>query len=187
MNHIHYSFVYVTLALGLVLASPGQGKANLANYSRNAKGMPLQNAIGLHSRDTVPVAERENFDRPFGAPEYTPHAPNPFAEGDAAPSKIIPAFKIEVDTSFSQVQKIPKEYKGFKIEIKATPEPLPSGHDIFFQHGNLAVDHLENGNYSYLLGNFSTADEANAFLVDFLIKRYPEARVVEYGEGGRSY
>lgn len=187
MNHIHHILINATLAFGLVLACPGPGKANLANYCLNGKVMPFQNTIEASFRDTVPVLEQETFDRPFGAAEYTPHASNPFAEKEAAPSKIIPTFKIEVDTSFSQVQKIPKEYSGFKIEIKASPEPLPSGHDIFFQHGNLVVDHLENGVYSYLVGNFRSADEANAFLLDFLAKRYPEAKVVEYGEGGRLY
>ena len=187
MKHTPSRFAYVTRLLWVVLLLPGFAEANLANYCRNDKGISLQLEIVLSTWDTLPAKEEENFDTPFGGSDYTPHNPDPFSQQEATPSKIMPTLKIAVDTSFSQVHKIPKEYSGFKIEIKSTPEPLPSSHDIFFQHGKLVVDRLQNGTYSYLLGNFQTADEASVFLQDFLIKRYANARVVEYESGKRLY
>ncbi len=185
MKHTDYPFAYVTLLLWPVLLFSMPGKGNLANYGRNAKEFSFHLKTAYIRADTIPVEERESFDRPFGAVDYTPHNPNPFSGQEEEPSKIIPEVPVEVDTSFSQVQKIPEEYSGFKIEIMTAGEPLPSSHDIFFQHGNLAVDRLRNGTYSYVLGDFQSLDEANAFLLDFLIGRYPEAKVVEYESGGR--
>ena len=187
MKHTPSTFAYLTLLLWVVLLLPGLGKANLANYCRNDKGTSLQLKIVLNSRDTIPPQEEENFDSPFGAPEYQPYNPDPFADKKESPSKIIQAQKVEVEDHKPRLYKVPESYTGFKIEIKKAPKPLSASHDIFFQHGNLFAEKLQDESISYMLGAFSNADEANLFLSDFLIKRYPEARVVEYKAGSRLY
>ncbi len=176
-----------TLFFMAVLLCPRPGFGNLANYSRINKSTPVQTGLLAGLRDTIPPPAGEDFDTPFGKSRYTPENPDPFSTKEAPPSMVIPTFKVDIDTSFVHAQKLPVQYSGFKIEIQTAKEPLPSSHDIFFQHGKLVEDQLQDGTYSYLLGDFPTADEANAFMLDFLINRYPKARVVEYDGGGRLY
>lgn len=183
MKLIHYTPPLVTLFVLAVLLCPRQGFGNLANYPRIIKSMPFPSGL----KDTIPPQAGEDFDTPFGKSRYTPENPDPFSTKEAPPSMVIPIFKVDIDTSFSHARKLPGQYSGFKIEIQTAKEPLPSSHDIFFQHGKLVEDQLQDGTYSYLLGDFQAADEAAAFMLDFLIKRYPKARVVEYDGGSRLY
>lgn len=163
--------------------SPGFGHGNLENYPHITKVVGEVPADKfLHPADTIPV--REDFDAPLTGARYTPYDPNPFGNKADAP-KVIPIVPIEVDQSFSQVKKLPADFTGFRIEIMATEEPLPENHDIFFQHGNLALEKLGEKAYSYTLGQFPSAGEAGEFMAAFLQQRYPNARVIEYLEGKR--
>ncbi len=177
----------LTFSIGLVLLSPVFSDGNLVNYSRISKGSLLQNSFLSGRGDTIPPREKEDFDTPFGEPKYQPESPPPPSGEEEKPSMVIPALKVDIDTSFTPALKVPAEYSGFKIEIQAVKEPLPPGHDIFFQHGRLFEGRLPDGSYSYLLGDFQTAEEASAFMQDFLITRYPKAKVAEYKEGNRLY
>lgn len=165
-----------------VLLQPCFGGSNLENYPHITKIGEEVPADYFHPADTIPVGE--DFDAPLSGARFTPYDSNPF-DGKSSSPKVIPIIPIEVDNSYSQVQKIPQDFTGFRIEIMAVEEPLPDSHDIFFQHGNLTVEKLNEKAYSYTLGNFSNAAEATDFMANFLQQRYPKARVVEYEQGKR--
>lgn len=187
MKRTCYPLAYVTLLLWPVLLFSVSGRANLVNYGRNAKEIAHLSGPLLFLPDTIPVEERENFDKAFGSSEYQyqPHSPVPFAEKENTEPMIFQPQKVEVGDFQPRLYKVPDAYSGFKIEIMRAREPLPASHDIFFQHGKLFAEKLQNNTLSYMLGDFPSADEANAFLSGFLAQRYPDAQVVEYREGER--
>ena len=80
---------------------------------------------------------------------------------------------------------MPSDFTGYKIEIKNTAKPLSASNDIFFQHGKLYAEKMEDGSISYLLGDFDNAEAAGSFMSDFLARRYPDAKVIEYNNGNR--
>ncbi len=172
----------ITPILALVLLIAGLAPGKLGNYGKNTKSRQLASAPSAILADTIP----EEFDQPLGAPRFTPYDPSPFPEEEAS-RKVIPEAAIEVDTAFTQVREIEKDYTGFKIEITSSEEPLPDSHDIFFQHGNLSMQMLPDSTYSYLLGDFEKVDQASIFMQDFLLQRYPKAQVVEFNAGERIY
>ncbi|MCB9275979.1 MAG: hypothetical protein H6564_18175 [Lewinellaceae bacterium] len=154
----------------------------MENYPHNTKAWSEVPPDYFTPADTIPAGE--DFDAPLNGSRYTPYDPNPFAHKEDAP-KVIPIVPIEVDQSFSQVKKLPADFMGFRIEIMATDAPLPENHDIFFQHGNLVMEKLGDHAYSYTIGSFENAADANSFMDNFLKQRYPAARLIEYQEGKR--
>ncbi|MCO6492535.1 MAG: hypothetical protein J5I98_29225 [Phaeodactylibacter sp.] len=187
MNHTNFTFAQATLLFGVVFLLPAIGTANLGNYLRINKGIVSHLEMCLSGQDTIPVREQENFDETFGSPAYRPHDRDPFADKEEAPPKVIQPQKVGTDDFKPRLYKIPESYSGFRIEIKRVDKPLAASHDIFFQHGKVFAEKLKDGTFSYLLGDFSDAEEANKFLGDFLKQRYPKARVVEYEAGERLY
>lgn len=150
-----------------------------------AKSSPMASFTAASpALDTLPD---EGFGEPIEVTRESSQARSPFREKKVEPSKVIREQSITVDTSYVQVADIPKSYTGFKIEILNTEEPLPAAHDIFFHHGNLSLEELGKKEFSYTLGSFTSRDEAMVFMQDFLLKRYPEAKVVEYEAGERLY
>jgi hypothetical protein len=133
--------------------------------------------------DTLPD---ESFDEPFEAAASKPERESLFAQ-EADSSKVIPLVSLAVDSTFLQLKEIPEDYNGFKIELMTVQQELPPEHDLFFQHGNLSMEMLPDSTYSYTLGQFQERPKAERFLYDLLIDRYPDARVVKYEEGERTY
>ncbi|HMQ48163.1 MAG TPA: hypothetical protein PKA00_12285 [Saprospiraceae bacterium] len=140
---------------------------------------PLQAAW---DRDTVP--DREEFDRPLNGTNINPWQPELFKTSEDAP-KVIPLVTIETEP-IAATSKLPKDFDGFKVEILASPEALPEDHAIYFQHGNILVEKLANGQFSYLIGDFESLAETEAFIAQFLIEKYPKARPIEYEAGERA-
>ena len=133
--------------------------------------------------DTLPD---ESFDEPFEATTAKREQESLFAQ-EADSSKVIPLVSLAVDSTFVQLKEIPEAYNGFKIELMTVQAELPPDHDLFFQHGNLSMEMLPDSTYSYTLGQFQERPKAERFLYNLLIDRYPDARVVEYEEGERTY
>jgi hypothetical protein len=146
--------------------------------------IPAQNSKASLFLDTIPD---ESFDEPFDIKPRENARPDLFAErGDS--SRVIPLVSIALDSTFVKLNKIPKDYSGYKIELMAVDTELPAEHDLFFQHGNLSMELvLPDSIYSYTLGQFEERPKAETFLYDLLIHRYPDARVVEYENGQRTY
>lgn len=175
------STLLFSLGLGLCLASL------LVAFAPNAAQniyIPAQNSKALAFLDTLPD---ESFDEPFDMQPRENARPDLFA-GREDSSRVIPLVSIDIDSTFVKLNKIPKDYNGYKIELMTVDTELPPGHDLFFQHGNLSMELvLPDSIYSYTLGQFQERPKAEEFLYDLLIHRYPDARVVEYKKGQRTY
>jgi hypothetical protein len=82
---------------------------------------------------------------------------------------------------------LPEEYTGFKVELlRVEFEQLPDDDIIFYSHGNVVEEPLDEKNYAYLIGNFATESEATEFMDTFLLELYPDARVISYEKGQRN-
>lgn len=80
-----------------------------------------------------------------------------------------------------------KDFTGFKVELlRVELEQLPDDDILFFRHGNVVEEPLDEKNYAYLIGNFITEKEATEFMETFLLELYPDARVVSYENGQRN-
>jgi hypothetical protein len=169
-----YVLGLTTFAWGLLLASAPRAAQ---------KNFPALQPACL-TADTLPD---ESFDEPFEKTSPASDRRNPLLVQEADSSKVIPIVSLPVDTTAVQLKAIPKDYTGFKIELMSAQTELPPGHDLFFQHGNLSMEMLSDSTYSYTLGQFQERPKAERFMYNLLIDRYPDARVVEYEKGERSY
>lgn len=146
------------------------------------QGIPTGLPFECHwDKDTVP--DREDFDRPLSGSNVKPWEAELFKPSEDAP-KVIPVVSVET-APITSTSKLPKDFEGFKVEILSSPEALPEDHAIFFQHGNILMEKLANGTYSYLIGDFKNLADTEAFIAQFLIEKYPKARPVEYEAGER--
>ncbi|KGE86153.1 MULTISPECIES: hypothetical protein [Phaeodactylibacter] len=135
--------------------------------------------------DTIPLSER--FDEPLSGAVRQNEDRQPAFQQRANDRKVIPIETIETDTAYRNLQEIPEGYNGFKIEIMSTAMPLPPDHDLFFQHGNITLEELGEGEFSYLIGHFEEQAKAESFRAAFLEGRYPASKVVGYIEGQRQF
>lgn len=133
--------------------------------------------------DTIPTVE--SFDEPLDQQRVSDRPVPDFFASQAKERKVIPIASLETDTSLLLPRPVPKGYTGFKIEVMASSTALPAGHDLFFQHGNIMLEELGEEQFSYTLGDFKTRAEAEKFMEELLIGRYPEAKVAAYVEGVR--
>ena len=82
---------------------------------------------------------------------------------------------------------LPENFTGYKVEIvKVKEQPLPDDDIIFFRHGNVVEEMLDETTFAYSIGQFGTEMAANEFMETFLLELYPEARVVSYEKGQRN-
>ncbi|HKK80463.1 MAG TPA: hypothetical protein VJ933_12585 [Phaeodactylibacter sp.] len=166
-------FGLTTFAWGLLLA-----------FAPLAPQKSLFSLQAVHAvADTLPD---ESFDEPFETFSSNSERKTLVVQ-EADSSKVIPLVSLAVDSTFVQLKEIPKDYNGFKIELMTVQTELPPEHDLFFQHGNLSMEMLPDSTYSYTLGAFQERPKAERFMYNLLIDRYPDARVVEYEEGERTY
>lgn len=133
--------------------------------------------------DTIPPAER--FDEPLSGAVRQQEEPKSGFQQRVADRMVIPVKTIETDTTYRSLREIPEGYRGYKIELMSTSIPLPTGHDLFFQHGNITLEELDGTSFSYLIGHFEEKEKAEAFREAFLKDRYPDSKVVGYLEGQR--
>ncbi|HFC00160.1 MAG TPA: OmpA family protein [Phaeodactylibacter sp.] len=90
-----------------------------------------------------------------------------------------------VATPSIQLQKVPKDYTGFKVQVLVSNSELPHSHRLFSQHGNLTMEETKSGGFAYLLGEFAEKKDAEAFLKNIITPRYPNAKVIDYFKGKR--
>ena len=104
---------------------------------------------------------------------------------ETSDSRIVSEVPVNTSNFVPRIKQLPKNYTGYRIEFFNAPFELPSSHEIFAKHGNITVEQKKDGTYAYLLGDFSDWRDANKFLTNILLQRYPDARVVRYKRGNR--
>lgn len=93
--------------------------------------------------------------------------------------------RVEVNKVSANTKQVPATYTGYKVEFYFSGDELPANHRIFTQHGNIYMEKMNNGGYSYLLGDFRNRENANRFLNSIILMRYPNAKVARYELGQR--
>jgi len=122
-------------------------------------------------------------------PKANEDLPNPYGQ-NVVDKVIVPVPEygetiVAVAQNNPRTQSIPSNYSGYKIEFFTSLSALPANHQIFNQHGNIALERKTNGFYSYLLGDFKDKEVAEIFLQESLLNRYPTAIVIAYENGQR--
>lgn len=87
------------------------------------------------------------------------------------------------------ISPIEATFSGYKVEVFATPTPLPETAEELQNVGNtllseIAIDKLKNGENAYLVGTFLNWSETERFL-EKVQAQYPKARIVEFFNGKR--
>jgi hypothetical protein len=173
---------FATALLVLWLSCPALGAGNLGNNGHKTKGGAAVLPDYFLPLDTIPAGR--GFDRDLDGGRYTPYQPNPF-ESKATPPMVIPMSPLSIDSTHSAARNLPKAYTGFKIEIVVVDSLLSPDNELFQRHGNLCVEKITEKSYSYTIGSFQSAPDADDFLLNFLSKPYPRARLIEYRDGKR--
>ncbi len=171
-----------TAILVLWSSYPALGAGNLENNGHKTKGGAEVLPDYFLLPDTIPAGR--GFGRDLDEGKYTPYQPNPF-ESKAAPPMVIPMSPLSIDSTHSAARNLPKAYTGFKIEIVVVDSLLLPDNELFQRHGNLCVEKITDKSYSYTIGSFQSAADADDFLLNFLSTPYPRARLIEYRDGKR--
>jgi len=100
-------------------------------------------------------------------------------------AKVVSELDVTSSRELKKPQTLSMDYTGYRVEFTTSLSELPVSHQIFSRHGNIVVEESKDGHFAYLLGDFEDQDNANDFLNNILIKRYPGARVIRYERGRR--
>lgn len=87
--------------------------------------------------------------------------------------------------ALARTNDIPPYYTGYKIEFITAFSELPASHKIFQRHGNITMERRPNGLFSYLIGDFTSAEIGQKFIAESMLDRYPNATLIVYNNGKR--
>jgi len=91
----------------------------------------------------------------------------------------------EIPYYYRQHKKLPTFYSGYVIELTTSDLPLRRDYNLFEKFGNVFVDQMKEGGFSYMITGFRNEKAAASFLKSIVIHRASEARVVYYNKGDR--
>lgn len=123
---------------------------------------------------------------PFAAPSISPNETPITTSNSPSSNGALGGVEVQVDNSAANLKTIGNTYSGYKVEFFVSEKPLHKNHKIFTQHGNIFVQALMNGSVSYLLGDFQELIDAESFLNNVILSRYPDAKVVQFENGLRT-
>ena len=84
-----------------------------------------------------------------------------------------------------KTRKLADNFTGYQVEFLLTDQPVAATNPMFFQHGNIILEHKSSGEYAYLLGDFKEKKDAAAFLREVILPKYATAKLVYYTKGKR--
>ena len=99
-------------------------------------------------------------------------------------SKMVQEEKIS-SVGSPQLRSIPSDYTGYRVQLITANSKLPGSHQIFSQHGDLAMEETKDGTFAYLLGDFNQLKDTEGFLQHIVLPRYPNAKIIQYLDGKR--
>jgi hypothetical protein len=167
----------------LSCAGPLFGAGNLANNGHITKVAADVLPKYFLPADTIPVDA--GFDWRPSALSGASNQRREQAPASAVRSRIIPVVPVTVDTTHRTARNLPRDFAGFKIQLLVADSLLAPEHELFHQYGNLCMEELPNQRYAYTFGNFASAQDADRFLGEAVVDRFPQARVIHYERGQR--
>jgi len=140
----------------------------------NAPDSTLADRIAID--ETLPEGDFATSEEDFGSTA---------ASGDAAEDLLSNEIPVNTNPLVRGPKAVEKGYNGYRVEFYTSPYELPVSHEIFTRHGNITMQQTKEGMYSYMLGEFNEWRDANAFLNNIILGRYPQGKVVRYKRGRR--
>jgi len=125
----------------------------------------------LQAESTPPKQEeKERFFTASAEDEFTP-------KGDI--SRSIPSY-------FRAHKNLPNKFSGFVIELLQTENKLERDYPLFERFGNVHVQQLANGKYSYcIIADFRKAKSVKIFAEEVIAPHAPDAKAFKYKKGKR--
>ena len=91
----------------------------------------------------------------------------------------------EIAHYYRQHKKLPSFFTGYVIELTTSDLPLRRDYVLFEKFGNVMIDQLEEGGFSYVIEGFKNEKAATSFLNNIVIHNASEAKVILYEKGKR--
>jgi hypothetical protein len=92
----------------------------------------------------------------------------------------------EIPSYYRHHKSLDKDFTGFAIELLESNIRLERNFPLFERFGNIHVQQLENGKYSYcIIANFKKSDSLKIFVNEVIIPHAPEAKVLKFKGGKR--
>ena len=92
----------------------------------------------------------------------------------------------EIPSYFRHHKSLESDFTGFVIELLESDVKLERNFPLFERFGNIHVQQLENGKYSYFIKtNFKKSSSIKIFVNEVIIPRVPEAKALKYKNGKR--
>ncbi len=80
---------------------------------------------------------------------------------------------------------LPPNFTGYAIELKRLRQALAANDPIFNRYGEIQLEELASGEYSYLLPGFSDFDQCVLYFEEKVEVLYPNAKIIEFLSGSR--
>ena len=92
----------------------------------------------------------------------------------------------EIPSYFRHHKMLDENYSGYVIELLQSENKLKRNFPLFERFGNIHVQQLENGTYSYcIIANFKKSNSLKIFVNEVIIPHAPEAKAWKYKRGKR--
>lgn len=92
----------------------------------------------------------------------------------------------EIPSYFRYHKSLDKAFSGYVIELLQSDVKLKRNFPLFERFGNVYMQELENGKYSYcIIANFKKSKSLKIFVNEVIIPHAPEARALKYKRGKR--
>ena len=91
-----------------------------------------------------------------------------------------------IPSYYRQHKMLPEKFSGYVIELLQSSTKLERDYPLFKRFGNIKIDHLGNGNYSYcIIANFKKQSRVKIFANEVIVPYAPDAKVWKYKRGKR--
>ena len=92
----------------------------------------------------------------------------------------------EIPSYYRKHKLLDKDFSGYVIELLQSDVKLKRNYPLFKRFGNIRIEQLENGKYSYcIIANFKKSNSLKIFVNEVIIPRAPEAKAWKYKKGKR--
>jgi len=108
---------------------------------------------------------------------------------ESADDKLTPkGSKLEeaIPSYFRHHKQLPGNFSGYVIELLQTDEKVERNYPLFERFGNINVQQLDNGKYSYcIIVDFKSPNRVKIFAKEVILPNVPDAQALRYRKGKR--